>query len=71
MYKQILEGVKGIELYPILSMLIFIGFFVVLGIWVFKARKSYIKKMSRMPLEDDVVDDRNENNDENNKDLTK
>ena len=58
MYKQILEGVKGIELYPIISLLIFVGFFVILGIWVFKARKSYIKKMSRMPLEDDVVDER-------------
>ena len=61
MYKQILEGVKGIELYPILSLLIFVGFFIVLGIWVFKARKSYINKMSRMPLEDDVVDERTSN----------
>ena len=61
MYKQILEGVKGIELYPIISLLIFLGFFVILGICVFKASKSFIKKMSRMPLEDDVVDERTKN----------
>jgi len=63
MYKQILEGIKGVELYPILSLVIFVAFFIILGIWVVKARKSYINKMSRMPLEDDVTEERN-NNDE-------
>lgn len=70
MYKQILEGVKGIELYPILSLLIFVVFFILLGIWVFKARKSYIAKMSRMPLEDGVVDER-KNNVDDKKDINK
>lgn len=63
MYKQILEGIKGVELYPILSLVIFVAFFIILGVWVVKASKSYINKMSRMPLEDDVTEERT-NNDE-------
>jgi hypothetical protein len=35
-----------------------------------KARKSYLNKMSRMPLEDNVVDERTTANDKNKKDVT-
>ena len=51
--KQYLEGIEGIEIYPIFSLLIFFSFFVILFWWVFTAKKEYIKNVSEMPLNDE------------------
>ncbi len=55
--KKHMESIVGIEIYPILSLLIFFGFFVVLFWWVFTAKKDYITKVSNIPLD---LDDENE-----------
>lgn len=55
--KNHLETIAGVEIYPILSLLIFFGFFVVLFWWVFTAKKDYISKVSNIPLE---LDNQNE-----------
>lgn len=52
-----METIAGIEIYPIISLLIFFTFFVVLFWWVFTAKKDYIKSVSNMPL------DNHQNND--------
>jgi hypothetical protein len=54
--KNHMDSIAGIEIYPIISLLIFFTFFVVLFWWVFTAKKDYIKKVSNLPLE-------NQNND--------
>lgn len=54
--KQYLETIEGIELYPIISLLIFFSFFVVLFWWVFTAKKDYIQKMSDIPLTDEETE---------------
>ena len=46
-----METIEGVEIYPILSLLIFFIFFVVLFWWVFTARKDYISNMEQIPLE--------------------
>ncbi|MEG9327151.1 CcoQ/FixQ family Cbb3-type cytochrome c oxidase assembly chaperone [Salinimicrobium catena] len=46
-----METIAGIEIYPILSLLIFFVFFVLLFWWVFTARKDYIESMEQIPLE--------------------
>ncbi|SDK69195.1 hypothetical protein SAMN04488034_101129 [Salinimicrobium catena] len=46
-----METIAGIEIYPILSLLIFFVFFVLLFWWVFTARKDYIERMEQIPLE--------------------
>ncbi len=46
-----LESIEGVEIYPIISLLIFFIFFTVLFFWVFTSRRDYIKKMSDIPLE--------------------
>ncbi|MGM0635139.1 MAG: CcoQ/FixQ family Cbb3-type cytochrome c oxidase assembly chaperone [Bacteroidota bacterium] len=51
--KEYLETIDGVAIYPILSLLIFFTFFVVLFWWVFTAKKDYIDKVSEIPLEDD------------------
>ena len=53
---------KGVEVYPIISLLIFFLFFVGLFWWVFSYKKSTIKELSDLPLEDDDNDDNNANN---------
>ncbi|ULC58905.1 CcoQ/FixQ family Cbb3-type cytochrome c oxidase assembly chaperone [Flaviramulus sp. BrNp1-15] len=54
--KNHMESITGVEIYPIISLLIFFIFFVVLFWWVFTAKKDYIKKVSNLPLD-------NQNND--------
>ena len=51
-----MESITGIEIYPLISLLIFFIFFVVLFWWVFTAKKDYIKTVSNIPL-----DNQNEN----------
>ena len=46
-----METIAGIEIYPILSLLIFFVFFVLLFWWVFTAKKDYIQNMEQIPLE--------------------
>jgi cbb3-type cytochrome oxidase subunit 3 len=53
MFEQIkhnMENISGIEIYPILSLLIFFFFFVGLAIWVFSYKKDKIQEMSEIPL---------------------
>ncbi len=46
-----MDNIEGIEIYPILSLLIFFAFFVVLFWWVFTAKKDYIETVSNIPLD--------------------
>ena len=50
--KYHVANVDGVAVYPMLSLLIFFTFFVVLFWWVFSAKKSYIKKVSNLPFEE-------------------
>ncbi|MGE6355715.1 CcoQ/FixQ family Cbb3-type cytochrome c oxidase assembly chaperone [Flavobacterium sp. NPDC079362] len=55
MFEQIkhnIETISGIEIYPILSLLIFFFFFVGLGFWVFSYKKEKIQEMSEIPLDE-------------------
>lgn len=59
-----LERIQGVEIYPIISLLIFFAFFVIMSYLVFNLDKGYIDKMKNMPLEED--DDQNDSSDFNN-----
>lgn len=48
-----METIAGIEIYPIISLLIFFLFFVALFWWVFTAKKDYIHNVEQIPLETD------------------
>jgi len=52
MFKQITE-LNGDENYLIFSLLMFIVFFVIVGIMLIRMKKDYAQHMSQMPLEDD------------------
>lgn len=51
MYKNILQSIQGVEIYPLISMMIFFGLFVSVLVWFFRADKSHLKRMAEMPLE--------------------
>ncbi|MFK5856236.1 MAG: CcoQ/FixQ family Cbb3-type cytochrome c oxidase assembly chaperone [Bacteroidota bacterium] len=46
-----LEQIAGVEIYPIISMLIFFTFFVLVTYLVMKTDKSEIDELSQMPLD--------------------
>lgn len=51
-----MESIDGIEIYPMISLLIFFIFFTALFWWVFTATKEHIKEVSNIPLETDKDD---------------
>ena len=56
--KNYMDSIVGIEIYPIISLIIFFSFFVILFWWVFTAKKDYIKTVSNIPLDnqkDDIL----------------
>ena len=50
--KSHLETITGIEIYPLISLVIFFTFFVALFWWVFTAKKEYINTVSNIPLDE-------------------
>jgi hypothetical protein len=49
--KNYMDSIAGIEIFPIISLLIFFTFFVILFWWVITAKKDYIKEVSNLPLD--------------------
>jgi len=51
--KPYLESIDGVSIYPIVSILIFFALFLIIGIWVLRMDKSFIKKMRNIPFADE------------------
>lgn len=52
MEKEVLRAIEGIDIYPVISLIIFCVFFIGVIIWTVRADKNFISKMSNLPLED-------------------
>ncbi len=50
--KHHMTSIDGIEIYPVISLVIFFAFFIGLIYWVFTTNKATIKEVSQYPLED-------------------
>ena len=48
-----LTSIDGIEIFPIISLLIFFSFFIGLGIYMVKVDKKKIKELKNLPLEEE------------------
>jgi hypothetical protein len=57
MYKQILESIQGVDIWPVISLVIFFIFFVGILVKVALIDKKFIKKMEEMPLDDGTETD--------------
>lgn len=51
--KHVMNDIAGVEIYPIISFIIFFTFFVAVTIYVVKKDKKYIDEVSNLPLEGD------------------
>ncbi|HKL02281.1 MAG TPA: hypothetical protein VJ911_01345 [Cryomorphaceae bacterium] len=49
--KHNMESIIGVEIFPLISFIIFFSFFIGLIIYVIRLKKSSVEKMSAMPLE--------------------
>jgi hypothetical protein len=52
MISKVLSSIDGIATYPIISLAIFIPFFIVVTVWILKLDSRYLHHMSNLPLED-------------------
>ena len=52
MFKEVLQSIEGVEFFTIVSMVIFVLFFIGMTIWLLKVDKKYIKDMSELPLKE-------------------
>ena len=59
MFKEVLRSIEGVEFYTIVSMIIFILFFIGMTIWLFKVDRNYIKAMSELPLNEEINEVKN------------
>lgn len=63
MYKNVLQSIDNIAIWPVISFVIFFLFFLCLLWWVFTTKKTFIDKMKSLPLEtSDQKSDSNLNN---------
>ena len=55
MFKHYFERIENVETGPIISLILFFVFFVVMTIWIFRLDKKFINKMKNLPLEDGKI----------------
>jgi preprotein translocase subunit YajC len=51
MIRNYLQSIEGVEIYPLISLVVFVLFFVIMFIWMFRIDKNYIKEMEELPLD--------------------
>ncbi len=62
MYKNILQSIENIEIWPVISFVIFFVFFIALLWWVFTRDKEFIMKMKRMPIQESDIKEQHTTN---------
>ncbi len=53
MIKEYLQSIDGVSIYPIISLIVFILFFAIIIVWLFKVDNNYLKKMEKLPFEEE------------------
>ncbi|MCJ8208965.1 hypothetical protein MUY27_04540 [Mucilaginibacter sp. RS28] len=56
MFKQFTENISGNQFYLLFSLSLFLVFFIVVTILLFKMKKDHVDSMSDMPLHDSLND---------------
>ena len=51
MIKNVLCNIQGVDIYGVVSICIFFGFFSGMLVWAALRKKSYLKEMSALPLD--------------------
>ena len=59
MIKNVLQAINGVEIYPIISLILFLLSFTAVLIWTIRMKKSDVLRYSKLPLEDDIESKKN------------
>lgn len=51
MFQYLFDSISGVEVFPIISLFLFIIVFLGIVYWAVRADKKYIKKMEELPLD--------------------
>jgi cytochrome c oxidase cbb3-type subunit IV len=54
MYKNVLQSIDNIAIWPVISFVIFFLFFICLLWWVFTTDSGFIEKMEGLPIDNSV-----------------
>lgn len=57
MYKNVLQSIDNIAIWPVISFVIFFLFFICLLWWVFTTKRNFIDKMKCLPLENSALEE--------------
>lgn len=55
MFKHYFEQVQNIGIFPVISLIIFFSFFVILIVWLTRLDKKHISEMRHLPLDLDTT----------------
>ncbi|MBI3218611.1 MAG: cbb3-type cytochrome c oxidase subunit 3 [Bacteroidetes bacterium] len=61
MYKNILQNIDNIQVWPVISFVIFFLFFALLLWWVITVDKKYVDEMGQKPLSDGASNNSTDN----------
>ena len=53
MYTDVLRSIAGIEVFPVLSLVLFVTFFTAVLVWVRRMDAGRLQHLSALPLDDD------------------
>ena len=56
MFKHYFEQIHNIEIWPIISLILFFVFFMFTIVWILLMDKNHIEKMKSLPFDDEVGD---------------
>ena len=51
-FSTYLENITGVSIYPIISLLMFVVFFVLVTLWMYSIDNKEIERIEKLPLDD-------------------
>jgi len=50
-FSTYLEKIVGVSIYPVVSLLMFVAFFIIVTYWVYSIDKGEIQRIEKLPLD--------------------
>jgi hypothetical protein len=51
MYKEVLRSITGIEIYPVVSLVVFTVFFALVIAWTARLDRRHLERLAQLPLD--------------------
>ena len=56
MFNNYLQAIEGVEIYPVIGLIIFLVVFTSVVVWVLRLDKNYLREAERIPLDENEAD---------------